>query len=280
PVIHVVHGSKTGLTLPSLDDCAALAARFGKAATIVVDACQLRISPAAVRAYLDLGCIVLATGSKSANGAPFSGFAMVPPDLMGAAAPLTKGFQLLSRRAEWPGGWPGRAALADEANPGLALRLAGALFEIERFAAITEDRVFEMVDDFRAALADAVAAHGLALLPTDGPEGATPACLAATLATLDMSVRWPALDFDAAARIHHALSHAQPPAGQPPFRVGQPVRARRLADGRFAATLRLSLSMPMMVEHAALDRSASRARLGRELDYVISEIAARAAAMA
>lgn len=280
PVIHVVHGSKTGLTLPNLDDCARLAERFGTKATIVVDACQLRISPAAVRSYLDHGCIVLATGSKSANGAPFSGFGLVPHALMAAAAPLTEGFRLLARRAEWPERWPGRAQLADEANPGLALRLAGALFEIERFSAINENRVFEMVDDFGTALAKAVAKQGLALLPTDGPDGATPACLAATLATLDMSERWPALDFDAAGRIHHALSHAEPPPGRPPFRVGQPVRARRLPDGRFAATLRLSLSMPMMVEHAVLDRAVSRARLADELDYIIDEIAARAAAMA
>ena len=276
PIIHVVHGSKTGLTLPSLDDCASLAARFGTAATIVVDACQLRISPAAVRAYLDLGCIVLATGSKSANGAPFSGFALVPPDLISAAAPLTDGFRLLARRAEWPTVWPGRELLADEANAGLALRLAGALFEIERFSTIQESRVFEMVDDFRAALAGAVAKHSLALLPTDGPDGAMPACLAATLATLDMSQRWPTLDFEAAGKIHHALTHALPPPGQPAFRVGQPVRARRLADGRFAATLRLSLSMPMMVEHAALDRTASRVRLANELDYILGEIAALA----
>lgn len=280
PVIHVVHGSKTGLTLPELADCAALAKRFGVRATIVVDACQLRISPAAVAAYLDHGCIVLATGSKSANGAPFSGFALVPYALMAVAAPLTDGFTLLARRAEWPEGWPGRAQLADEANPGLVLRLAGALFEIERFTAIAEDRVLAMVDDFCMALADAVAAHRLGLLPTDGPEGAMPACLAATLATLDLSGRWPTLDFDAAGRIHHALSHAEPPAGKPPFRVGQPVRARHLADGRFAATLRLSLSMPMMVEHAALDRAASRARMAGDLDYILGEIAAQAAAMA
>ncbi len=278
PVIHVVHGSKTGLTLPSLDDCAVLSARFGLAATIVVDACQLRISPAAVRAYLDLGCVVLATGSKSANGAPFSGFALVPHALVSAAAPLTDGYRLLARSAEWPAIWPGRDRLADESNPGLALRLAGALFEIERFSAIDEARVVEMVDDFCAALATAVTKHGLALLPTDGPDGAMPACLAATLATLDMSQRWPMLDFDAAGKIHHALTHAAPPPGQPAFRVGQPVRARRLAEGHFAATLRLSLSMPMMVEHSALDRAASQQRLAAELDYILGTIAARCAA--
>ena len=280
PVIHVVHGSKTGLTLPDLGDCARLADRFGRWATIVVDACQLRISPADVQSYLDLGCVVLATGSKSANGAPFSGFALVPHGLMAAAAPLTEGFRLLARRAEWPAGWPGRDELPDDANPGLALRLAGALFEIERFSAIAGNRVFEIVDDFREALRQAASAHQLALLPNNGPDGGAPACLAATLATLDMSHCWPSLDFDAAGRIHHALTHAAPPAGKPPFRVGQPVRARRLPDGRFAATLRLSLSMPMMVEHAALDRAASRALLADELDYILGEIAARCAVMA
>src|SRR3546814_12621609 len=58
-----------------------LAVRYGEAAAIIVDACQLRIAPQAVRRYLALGCVVLLTGSKFAGGPPFSGFALVPDRL-------------------------------------------------------------------------------------------------------------------------------------------------------------------------------------------------------
>src|SRR3546814_15256129 len=77
-VVHVVHGSKSGLTLPAIDDIERLAVRYGEAAAIIVDACQLRIAPPAVRRYLALGCVVLLTGSKFAGGPPFRGFAPVP----------------------------------------------------------------------------------------------------------------------------------------------------------------------------------------------------------
>lgn len=265
PVIHIVHGSKTGLTLPSWGDCRALADRYGPRATIVVDACQLRISPAAVRAYLAMGAIVLGTGSKFAGGAPFSGFAFVPAEIMRRAGPLSPGFAKLSRRAEWPAEWPGRDALPDEANPGLLLRLAGALFEFDRFHKLEQVRVEQIIDDFQYAVQSVAAAQNLALLPTD----ATKTCLAASLVTLDISQQRPHLDFDAASAIHRTLSIGD----GTPLRIGQPVRARRLAGGAFAATLRLSLSMPMVADHYALPRAVSQARFAKELAQICATVA-------
>jgi hypothetical protein len=270
PVIHIVHGSKTGLTLPSLADCAALADRYGASATLVVDACQLRITPEAVRAYLALGAIVLGTGSKFAGGPPFSGFALVPAKIMRRAAPLSPGFAQLARRAEWPTGWPGRDILPHSANAGLLLRLAGALFEIDRFLALSPTRVAEILSDFQAAVQRHSAASGLALFQTQ--PRATP-CLAASLATLDFSPLRPGLDFDAAVALHRALALGSSSTPAAAFRIGQPVRARRLDDGRFAATLRLSLAMPMVVEHAALTLAASRARFDAELGLICTTIA-------
>lgn len=265
PVVHVVHGSKTGLTLPSLADCALLAERYGNRARIIVDACQLRISPVMVRAYLAMGAVVLATGSKFVGGAPFSGFALVPPSVMASAAPLSPGFAQLARRAEWPEAWPGRALLSEGANAGLLLRLEGALFEMERFWALAPATRSSICGAFRRALTVSAARHGLGILRSGGGD-ALP-CLASTLATLDLAAHDPSLDFDAATAIHRHL------ATSTPFRVGQPVRARRLPDGRFAATLRIALSMPMMVDLAG-EPDAGAARLERELDKICAAIAA------
>ncbi|MFS0737267.1 hypothetical protein ABC347_09475 [Sphingomonas sp. 1P06PA] len=77
-VVHVVHGSKTGLVLPEPEDLDGLIARHGDTITIVVDACQARITPGAIAFYLARGAIVLLTGSKFMGGPPFSGFALVP----------------------------------------------------------------------------------------------------------------------------------------------------------------------------------------------------------
>ncbi len=47
-LIHVVHGSKTGLILPLLDDIDDLRERHGERITLVVDACQARITSPAI----------------------------------------------------------------------------------------------------------------------------------------------------------------------------------------------------------------------------------------
>lgn len=273
PVIHIVHGSKTGLTLPVIDDCARLAERYGARATLVVDACQLRISPAAVRGYLALGATVLATGSKFAGGAPFSGFALVPARIMQQAAPLSAGFTKLSRRAEWPVGWPERDALPDEANAGLLLRLAGALFEIDRFLALDGEQVSAIIADFRSAIISSAAATDLALLAAQPDQ---PEPLAASLVTLDLSHSRPHLDFDAAVALHRTLALADGDGGAAPFRIGQPVRTRRLDSGAYAACVRVALSMPMLVEHARLPRHVSQQRFDAELSRICSAIADQA----
>ncbi|HEX2762336.1 MAG TPA: hypothetical protein VHM92_00635, partial [Allosphingosinicella sp.] len=77
-LVHVVHGSKTGLILPSLADVDALAAAHGDGITFVVDACQARITSPAIADYLAREAIVFVTGSKFMGGPPFSGFALVP----------------------------------------------------------------------------------------------------------------------------------------------------------------------------------------------------------
>ncbi len=258
PLVHIVHGSKTGLVLPSLGDVDALQARFGSQVTFVVDACQARITSAAIRDYLTRGIIVFVTGSKFMGGPPFSGFALLPPGLAAAAAPLAQGMARVFRRAEIPADWPGREQCEDSGNPGLALRLSASLFELERFQAIPIDRVSRVVAAFTAAtddLADTLGLRKVASAPAaqaDGP--ADHPIEMRTLVTLDLChddkgalVR--DLTFEQAAGIHAALIAAG-------IRLGQPVRCVRLAGNRWGATLRIGLSMPQVTMLDALDQGA------------------------
>ncbi len=272
-VVHVVHGSKSGLTLPALDDVEAMAARFNGNATIVVDACQLRITPGMIRRYLDIGCIVLMTGSKFAGGPPFSGFALVPAAVQRHARPLPTGFRRLAARAEWPTNWPGADCLQDLSNPGLLLRLQAALIEIERFGALPADSVTHVIARFNHHATRLVKRLGLGEVP--GAGGAS--CLASeTLRTLDLSMRWPDCDFDTAKRMHADIArHSHRRFGRE-VRLGQPVKSHRLADGRAAGTLRLSLSMPMIAELAALPPVALDERLERDMAVVGAAISSAA----
>jgi hypothetical protein len=255
PLVHIVHGSKTGLVLPHLEHVDMLAARFGGNVTFVVDACQARITTQAIHAYLDRGIIVFLTGSKFMGGPPFSGFALLPVGMAAAAAPLPVGAASIFRRAEVPQGWAGREALDDSGNAGLALRLAASLFELERFQQIRLADVTRLVAAFTRA-SDALAA-GLAVrkvgsaAPSEAEEPADHPIEMQTLVTLDLchdasGAQRRTLDFDDATRIHKAL------IGQG-IRLGQPVKCVRLSDGRWGATLRVGVSMPQLVRLAALD---------------------------
>jgi hypothetical protein len=98
-LVHVVHGSKTGLILPLLEDIDDLIARHGERMTLVVDACQARITSAAIADYLKRDAIVFVTGSKFMGGPPFSGFALVPAALASGAPALPHGLSDVFRRA-------------------------------------------------------------------------------------------------------------------------------------------------------------------------------------
>lgn len=253
PLVHIVHGSKTGLVLPHLDEIDALIARFGTSVSFVVDACQARITTPAIHDYLDRGIIVFLTGSKFMGGPPFSGFALLPAGMAANAAPLPAGAKQIFRRAEVPMNWSGRAALDDSGNAGLALRLSASLFELERFQKLSIAEVSRVVSGFTAAT-DKLAAmlkvrKVSAAAPSEAGEPASHPIEMQTLVTLDlchdqMGNQVRNFDFDDATAIHKSL------IGQN-IRLGQPVKCVKLKDDRWGATVRIGISMPQLVGLAA-----------------------------
>lgn len=271
-LLHVVHGSKTGLILPRLAEIDALRAEFGAAFSVVVDACQARIARGAVDDYLARGAIVLLTGSKFMGGPPFSGFALVPRAMAEQAAPLPEGFARLFRRAEWGAGWRGAERLEDSANPGLALRLEAAVFELERFAALPAVQIEQVIFAFQRAISDLLEQRlGFAriqpLTPGGEDEAAGHPIEMLTLATLDVSAHPLAPSFDAARELHLALARAG-------LRLGQPVKClRRPGEGQWGGTLRIGLSMPQVCALAALPDHEREARLFADIERFAAALA-------
>jgi hypothetical protein len=266
-LVHIVHGSKTGLILPELREIDRLLAEHGDQVSLVVDACQARITSEALHAYLDRGAIVFLTGSKFMGGPPFSGFALVPPQAAARAGPLPKGLASVFRRAEWPEGWPGCEQLAEQDNRGLWLRLEASIFELERFQALSLGQVERIVEVFQQALAaQLVAPFGLNLVEPfapghDGEAGAHPIEMR-TLATIDISRLPEARTFNDAQRLHKSLALSG-------LRLGQPVRSVRTPEGEWGGTIRIGPSMPQFVAWTRLDDG----ELGRTLNEAMAEIA-------
>ena len=153
-MLNLADASKTGLISPGLDAVLALRDRFGDQVEVIVDACQFRLAPATLRAYLAHGFLVAITGSKFFTGPTFSGALLVPEPV--ASRLRTRlpraGLRPYSARAEWPPGWVAGAALTDATNFGLLLRWEAALSELAAFRAMPETAVAEVA----SAFADAV----------------------------------------------------------------------------------------------------------------------------
>ncbi|KJV06737.1 hypothetical protein [Methylocucumis oryzae] len=69
----MIDQSKTGLIAPSLACVLGLKQRYGDRLTILVDACQLRLSPDTLSSYLKQNFFVAITGSKFLTGPAFFG---------------------------------------------------------------------------------------------------------------------------------------------------------------------------------------------------------------
>jgi hypothetical protein len=266
-LVHVVHGSKTGLILPSLADIDRLRAKHGRAASFVVDACQARITSPAIADYLARDSIVLVTGSKFMGGPPFSGFALVPRAFRERAEPLADGLATIFRRAEWPDGWPGAERLETSANAGLLLRLEASIFELERFQRLSLDEVTRIILAFHQAVRDEIVevtpARRVAPYPPGEKETAeTHPIEMRTLSTLDLSgFSGGGATFEDSTRWHKALlAHG--------VRLGQPVKCVKLEDGRWGATLRIGLSMPQVTERAGLSGPALAAAFAADMAKV------------
>jgi len=269
-LVHVLHGSKTGLVVPHFEHIDALQARYGSAVSFIVDACQARITSKAIHAYLARGCIVMLTGSKFMGGPPFSGFALVPQGVIDAAAELPGGLAHVFRRGEWPSDWPGVGQLPEEANLGLLMRLEASVFELERFQAIPIDRVERVVLAFHAAVRTAFVERlgGRRLAPYEPgalAEGDAHPVEMRTLSTIDLRGLPGAPDFDEAVALHEALVERD-------VRLGQPVKCVKLPDGRWGATLRVGLSMPQVTAFDRMDDGAMKAKLAEDMALIVSAI--------
>ena len=268
-LLHVVHGSKTGLILPNLADIDRLQTAYNHGFQLVIDACQARITPGAVADYLDRDAIVFLTGSKFMGGPPFSGFALVPASLAQRVAAqssaLPAGFSHIFRRSEWPAAWPGAERLEDSANQGLALRLSASIFELERFSAISQVAVRRSIEAFRSAVQEELCVPlGLPIVephrPGDHAAMEQHPIEMQTLMTLDVSSLPAARTFDDAQVLHKLLAKHG-------VRLGQPVKSVR-SDCQWSGTLRVGISMPQISRWALMSEADCSAALRSDMRLI------------
>lgn len=150
----LVDVSKTGLIAPSPACVLALRRQFPDRVDVLVDACQFRIAPMTLRAYLEKGLMVALTGSKFVTGPTFSGALLVPApvarQLLGR--PIPHVLSAYSARADWPHGWDAADVLGEVANFGLLLRWEAALADLRAFRSLPEAAVTGFLQAFARAV--------------------------------------------------------------------------------------------------------------------------------
>jgi hypothetical protein len=263
--------SKTGLIAPS-PACALALRDLHPTIEIMVDACQFRLAPSTLRAYLEHDVWVALTGSKFVAGPAFSGALLVPA---GAAArlrprPWTSTLDTCSVRADWPFGWAVRSALPDAPNDGLLLRWEAALTELRAFRSLSESSVVAFLERFRAAICRRLATDpAFAELPlpdlarrplvAGGAWDTIPTIFPFLLRRHRPNGRSGLLGGDETMRVYQLLRHelrdgavagrpdaVRPSAGRP-CQLGQPV-AFGMRGGRPVSALRLCVSMRNIID--------------------------------
>ncbi|WP_372783837.1 hypothetical protein [Phenylobacterium sp.] len=246
-LLSLVDVSKTGLVAPSPDCASRLKARFAGAVSVLVDACQFRISNATLADYLRRDFLVAVTGSKFLGGPAFSGALLVPP---GEAEALRHRALLPALgdycgRQDWPEAWLGRRLLPDRPNPGMMLRWEAALHELAAFRSLPEDSVAGFLAAFGAAVSQAMGEAGnLEPLPAPLLRRTAPGAWDAQqtiFSFLPLGRRGPPSPEQTQA-LHRGLMRAASPV-----HLGQAVSVG-VRDGKPLTALRLSLSARLIVE--------------------------------
>ena len=254
--------SKTGLITPSVPCVLALKRRHPHQLDVLVDACQFRLSSATLRAYLEHGLLVAATGSKFFAGPAFSGVLFAPGGATGR-------FQA----AALP------AAFGPDPNFGLLLRWSVAIEHMRTFCALPQDEVAAFLDRFQgmvAAETGRLDLHAIPAAPLDRAALGAPGGWDDRPTIFALALRRPdggLLDSVEAGLVQRLLRTnlatdwpgADGFGPHSPLRVelGQPVTYGR-PGGERAAALRLCLSAPLIVEAlrdpAAAEQVLARAR--------------------
>jgi len=263
-LVHVLDCSKTGLRAPSSELVRRLRERHGAHVDIVVDACQMRLGKAQLRAYLAAGFMVLITGSKFYMGPPFAGALLVPRGIAARAgdlAPLPPGLGAYFSRLEWPTAWDRLAAgLSANANIGLLLRWQAALAEMEAFNRVPDRLRLEIMTTLAEALRAGIEASDTMVLVAAHPTAPDwpPTVFAIQVLRRDPPGTATALDMAALKKMHALLNedlddrmpadagNAEREIASVPCHIGQPVKIG--ADG---AALRICIGARQVVEVAS-----------------------------
>ncbi|MGO4329888.1 hypothetical protein AB4Z48_13735 [Cupriavidus sp. 2TAF22] len=252
--------SKTGCIAPGISCVMRLRRRWPSVVQVLVDACQFRLEPRTIQAYLRSGFMVALTGSKFLTGPSFSGALLLPAEIGGKLRQrgVPAQLRIYSAREEWPQDWACAQALGSFANFGLLLRWQAAVHELRAFRAVSASQVEGILRRFADAVGQRLH-HDPAFAALDVP--------ALDRAALDSPSSWDGIQTIHPFLLYRPVSHGgraplsrdetaavyrqlqMPASGSGACQLGQPVDCGHQA-GVPVSALRLCMSARLAVDAA------------------------------
>jgi selenocysteine lyase/cysteine desulfurase len=292
-LLQAMHASKFGWRAPSQSCLEQIAATWPGSVQVVIDACQMRLSPERIAGFLARGYLVLFTGSKFFCGPPLSGGLLVPKTLSQSLATANEppaGLVDYADRSDLPMAWSGvRNRLPLDPNFGQWLRWEAALAEMRAYqslpAAYRKNVLAALAYAIPRALRSSrwleplAAPAGFVCDIDCGDEFSAPTIFAFVLRDENG-----VLDCETVAEIHRALnrdiglelSFAATPdengLAAKICHIGQPVKLK-LPNGRSTSVLRIAIgSRTLFDAWPAGDSDRAAARILADVGTVISKI--------
>jgi hypothetical protein len=155
-LVHLLAGSKTGLSAPSLEAIEKLVELAPTRVDVVVDACQMRSSWVELGEMVRKGWMVQVSGSKFLTGPPFSGALLLPTALRSrreTVLSLMAGSSGVSVPDDWSKWWAdGLLQSTGRRSLGPLFRWLPALLEGHLFGSLTEGGKLSTFEGFRQEL--------------------------------------------------------------------------------------------------------------------------------
>ncbi len=164
----LVIGSKSGI-----EDDVTIIPKLSKDVMWVVDLCQFRNSKKLVNELIDMGCMVMITGSKFYMAPPFCGVMLVPNEMCEklnkaqVQKDLLKGFDKIFSYYDFTDEFSALAQyFPKKKNKGLLLRWEIGLDEMERFNKIPREKSNDVINLWNAIVRECIAkSNNLELMP-------------------------------------------------------------------------------------------------------------------
>jgi len=215
---------------PKWEMLVALKDQFADRVMLVVDAAQGRFRRRELRQWLADDAVVIVTGSKFFGAPSFCGAVLIPPRWRPVGSFLSAALSGYCSQADFPPHYEA-AALEHQGNPGLLLRWACALAEMEAFYAIAAERRSAVTQCFHeeATLALTQSSSTRVVVRGEQPAGWP----ARTVVSFEVLDRGRPMSDAVLHRIRASLAK-----DEPGVLLGQPS----------AGTLRVALGAPLVVD--------------------------------